>query len=126
MLRSLSPAIHNRAFAALGLDAVYVPLQAESLAPFMQALPDLALSGFSVTRPYKQEILRRARGGGGGGGARRASVNTVVVRDGRRLVGSSTDGDGVLLPLERRIDVKRASAWSCSARAARRAPPPWP
>ena len=57
MLRSLSPAIHNRAFAELGRDAVYVPLQAESLAGFLQALPELGLSGFSVTRPYKQSIL---------------------------------------------------------------------
>ena len=39
VLRSLSPAIHNRAFAARGTDAVYVPLQAESMAAFPQALP---------------------------------------------------------------------------------------
>ena len=61
VLRSLSPAIHNRAFAELGRDAVYVPLQAESLAAFLAALPDLELSGFSVTRPYKQSILTAAR-----------------------------------------------------------------
>ena len=57
VLRSLSPAIHNRAFAELGVDAVYVPLQAESLAGFLQALPEIGLGGFSVTRPYKQSIL---------------------------------------------------------------------
>ena len=51
--RSLSPVLHNRAFAARGLDAVYVPLQAEALEPFVAALPALGLSGFSVTRPYK-------------------------------------------------------------------------
>lgn len=103
VLRSLSPAIHNRAFKELGLDAVYVPLQAESFEAFRRALPDLDLSGFSVTRPYKQDVLAlleecepQAR--------RTASVNTVAVREGR-LLGCSTDGDGVLGPLRRRTDV---------------------
>ena len=57
VVRSLSPVLHNRALEARGLDAVYVPLQAEALAPFIEALPALGLSGFSVTRPYKVEIL---------------------------------------------------------------------
>ena len=39
VLRSLSPAIHNRAFAERGIDAVYVPLQAESLDGFLEARP---------------------------------------------------------------------------------------
>ena len=47
------PAIQNRAFAERGIDAVYVPLQAESMDAFAAALPALDLSGFSVTRPYK-------------------------------------------------------------------------
>ena len=34
--RSLSPVLHNRAFAARGLDAVYVPLQAEALDAFLR------------------------------------------------------------------------------------------
>lgn len=102
VLRSLSPAIQNRAFAEAGLDAVYVPLQAESLAAFMEALPALGLSGFSVTRPYKGEILDRLDSVTPHA-AESGSANTVVVQDGR-LVGLSTDGDGVLLPLRRRVD----------------------
>ncbi len=54
---SLSPVLHNRAFEARGIDAVYVPLQADSLDGFMKAMPALDLSGFSVTRPYKVDIL---------------------------------------------------------------------
>jgi 3-dehydroquinate dehydratase/shikimate dehydrogenase len=99
--RSLSPALHNRAFAITGLDAVYVPLQAEALEPFVEALPVLGISGFSVTRPYKTAILRYlfdveewAAAAG--------SVNTVVVREGL-LYGSSTDGEGVLRPLRAKI-----------------------
>jgi shikimate 5-dehydrogenase len=97
VMRSLSPEIHNRAFAACGLDAIYVPLQAEALTAFLEALPALGLSGFSVTRPYKWHIVPYldevddvARAAG--------SVNTVSVV-GSRLVGTSTDGEGVTLPL---------------------------
>ncbi len=100
--RSLSPAIQNRAFAERGIDAVYVPVQAESLEAFVETLPALGLSGWSVTRPYKGGMLSHldsvtphvAEAG---------SVNTVVAQDGR-LVGLSTDGDGVLVPLRRRLD----------------------
>lgn len=100
VVTSLSPAIHNRAFAEHGLDAVYVPLQAEAVEPFLQALPSLGLSGFSVTRPFKTAIVPHldevdpiaAHSG---------SVNTVVVADGK-LKGSSTDGAGVVVPLRKR------------------------
>ncbi len=102
VLRSLSPAIQNRAFAERGIDAVYVPLQAESMSGFAAALPALDLSGFSVTRPYKGEILPHLHSATATV-ADSGSANTVVVQDGR-LVGLSTDGDGVLVPLRKRID----------------------
>ncbi|HSD67644.1 MAG TPA: shikimate dehydrogenase, partial [Vicinamibacteria bacterium] len=102
VLRSLSPAIQNRAFAETGVDAVYVPLPAESMAAFVSALPGLDLSGFSVTRPYKGEILP-VLDSATAHAAEAGSVNTVVVQDGR-LVGLSTDGDGVLVPLRKRLD----------------------
>jgi 3-dehydroquinate dehydratase/shikimate dehydrogenase len=102
--RSLSPVLHNRALEARGLDAVYVPLQAEALSPFLEALPALGLSGFSVTRPYKVEILPHL-GEVEEAAALCGSVNTVVVHDGV-LRGSTTDGTGVYVPLKKKIDVK--------------------
>jgi 3-dehydroquinate dehydratase / shikimate dehydrogenase len=120
VLRSLSPAIHNRAFAELGVDAVYVPLQAESLQGFLQALPDLGLSGFSVTRPYKQSILPQLAACEEDA-ARAGSVNTVVVCADGTLAGSSTDGDGVLLPLVRRTDLARKRVALLGAGGAARA-----
>jgi len=102
VLRSLSPAIQNRAFAERGVDAVYVPLQADSMDAFAEALPDLDLAGFSVTRPYKGDVLRHLESVTPHA-AEAGSANTVVVQDGR-LVGLSTDGDGVLLPLRKRLD----------------------
>lgn len=102
--RSLSPAAHNAAFVARGLDAIYLPLQAEALAPFLAALPALELSGFAVTRPFKSAIVERLDELDEAA-ALAGSVNTVVVREGQ-LSGSSTDGLGVLVPLRRRLDPK--------------------
>ena len=101
---SLSPAIHNRAFAECGLDAVYVPLQAEALEPFLKAVPALRLSGFSVTRPFKVDIVPRLRAVDGTA-TRAGSVNTVRIREGR-MEGFSTDGLGILLPLGKKTAIK--------------------
>jgi 3-dehydroquinate dehydratase/shikimate dehydrogenase len=102
--RSLSPALHNRAFALEGMDAVYVPIQAEAIETFVAALPTLGLCGFSVTRPYKTSITRYLFETEESAAAS-GSVNTVVVRDGL-LYGSSTDGEGVLRPLRKKTAIK--------------------
>lgn len=117
--RSLSPILHNRAFEACGLDAVYVPLAAEALPPFVEALPELGLSGFSVTRPYKVEILTHLDEVDEMA-ALCGSVNTVVVHDGL-LQGSTSDGLGVLGPLKKKIDVKGRSVVVLGAGGAARA-----
>jgi 3-dehydroquinate dehydratase/shikimate dehydrogenase len=117
--RSLSPAVHNAAFAARGIDAVYVPLQAESLEAFLEALPALGLSGFSVTRPYKTAILKRLASVTPEA-ARAGSVNTVAVRDGS-LAGSSTDGDGVVAPLRKRTSLEGRTVAIVGAGGAARA-----
>jgi shikimate dehydrogenase len=117
--QSLSPRIHNRAFAACGLDAVYVPLQAESLPAFLEARPALGLSGWSVTRPYKVDILKhldRVDEEASLAG----SVNTVVVEEGR-LRGLSTDGAGVVEPLARHLPLAGASVLVLGAGGAARA-----
>jgi 3-dehydroquinate dehydratase/shikimate dehydrogenase len=116
---SLSPALHNRAFAARQLDAVYVTLQAEALRPFIQALPAFALSGFSVTRPYKVEILEYLQEVDEKA-AFCGSVNTVTVRNGL-LSGTTTDGVGVLAPLKKRVDVKGKAVVVIGAGGAARA-----
>jgi 3-dehydroquinate dehydratase / shikimate dehydrogenase len=101
---SLSPVIHNRAFAECRLDAVYVPLQAEALPPFLAALPALGLSGFSVTRPYKVDIVPRLDSVDWTA-TLAGCVNTVCVRD-EILSGSSTDGLGILVPLRKKTEIK--------------------
>lgn len=91
---SLSPAIHNAAFAACGLDWVYVAFDVATggAADALAAMRTFDLGGLSVTMPHKEAIAgavdRLAPSA-----ERLASVNCVVpTADG--LVGHSTDGDG--------------------------------
>jgi len=116
---SLSPILHNRAFQARRLDAVYVPIQAEALQAFVAALPALRLSGFSVTRPYKTGILAHLQEVEEDA-ALCGSVNTVVVHDGL-LQGSTSDGRGVTSPLRRLIDLRGKAVTIVGAGGAARA-----
>src|SRR6266852_8034303 len=55
---SISPAVHNRAFQARRLDAVYLPflVAPPQLKDFMELANALPVTGFSVTIPHKQKI----------------------------------------------------------------------
>jgi 3-dehydroquinate dehydratase/shikimate dehydrogenase len=86
---SMSPAIHNAAFAHGGINAVYLPFRVDDAAEFVPAYRELPVSGYSVTIPHKEAVLPLldevqplAR--------RIGAVNTIVERNGR-LVGSNTD-----------------------------------
>lgn len=90
---SLSPRMHNAAFAVLGLDAVYVALRTapEGVRPLMEALV-AAGGGGNVTVPHK---TRAAQAVGGMRGPVAEACNTFWGEDGS-LVGCNTDVDGVL------------------------------
>jgi len=96
---SLSPAMHNAAFAALGLNWVYVPLPVPpgALEAAVKGLAALGFRGANVTVPHKQavmpyldELTEAARAIG--------AVNTIIVRDGR-LTGDNTDAEGFIRAL---------------------------
>jgi 3-dehydroquinate dehydratase/shikimate dehydrogenase len=59
---SLSPLIHNFAFRAAGVDAVYVPFRIPegTLAESLQALDPLGIDGYSVTIPHKEAAAKFA------------------------------------------------------------------
>jgi 3-dehydroquinate dehydratase/shikimate dehydrogenase len=59
-MHSFSPALHNAAFAAAGLDAVYVPLRAVDVADFLTFAAAFDVEGASVTIPFKGDALRAA------------------------------------------------------------------
>jgi shikimate dehydrogenase len=92
---SLSPAIHNAAFAALGLDWVYVPLPVlpDDVGAAVQGLRALGLRGANVTVPHKEAVVPHLDRLDGDAQVLRA-VNTIAVRDGA-LVGFNTDVEGV-------------------------------
>ena len=90
---SLSPALHNAAFAAAGLDAVYVALAcaAASVEPLMRALAE-AGGGGNVTLPHKAAAfaaLDRSTDAARATGA----CNTFWAEDGA-LAGDNTDVEG--------------------------------
>lgn len=93
---SLSPVLHNAAFAALGLDWAFLafPVPAGQAPAALAAVRALGLEGLSVTMPHKSAVaalLDRASPTVEALGA----ANTVV-RRGPELVGESTDGPGFL------------------------------
>lgn len=60
---SLSPLIHNKAFAALGINAVYLPFRVpgETLPTFLQVFEKVPVQGYSVTIPHKEAAAVAAR-----------------------------------------------------------------
>jgi len=98
VVHSMSPAMHNRAFAELGLDYVYVAFRVEDVGGAVAGMRALDnFRGMSVTIPHKVSIIKhldevaevdRQIG----------SVNTVV-NDGGRLKGFGSDGPGALQAL---------------------------
>jgi shikimate dehydrogenase len=96
---SLSPPMHNAAFAELGLEWAYVPLPVypDHVAEAVRGLRALGFAGANVTVPHKQAVLahlddvsRAAQVIG--------AVNTIVVRDGS-LYGDNTDASGFITSL---------------------------
>jgi shikimate dehydrogenase len=91
---SLSPAIHNAAFAETGIDAVFValPVRPDDLAAAIDEMRALDVLGLSVTMPHKAAVQAHLDGVRHEAAALDA-VNCVV-RDGERLIGANTDGAG--------------------------------
>lgn len=96
---SLSPAMHNAAFATLGLDYCYVPLSVapSRLKEAVEGLRALGFIGANVTVPHKEavmayldEVSPEAKAIG--------AVNTMVVQN-ERLTGYNTDWRGFLAAL---------------------------
>ena len=96
---SMSPAIHNAAFAAAGVNAVYVPLLVqpgmEHFQAFLDALlarPWLGWRGLSVTIPHKENALAYVGPGNCDELARQiGAVNTITIEPDGRLRGDNTD-----------------------------------
>lgn len=98
---SRSPAMHNAAFAALGMNWAYVPLpvQPHHVEDAVKAVRALGMRGANVTVPHKQavmpyldELTEAARVIG--------AVNTIVVTPEGNLLGDNTDAAGLAADLK--------------------------
>jgi shikimate dehydrogenase len=91
---SLSPAIHNAAFQALGLDWMYVPLPVPpgALAGALEGLRALGFAGANVTMPHKSEAAERLSDLSEDATRLRA-VNTIVLGP-EGPTGDNTDAPG--------------------------------
>ncbi|MDH3301779.1 MAG: shikimate dehydrogenase [Acidimicrobiia bacterium] len=97
---SLSPRIHNAAFAAAGLDWTYVAFEVDPAngAAAVDAMRTLGIGGLSVTMPHKAAAAMAAD-------ERTPTVerlgvaNCLFWRNGR-IVADSTDGDGFVAAFE--------------------------
>jgi shikimate dehydrogenase len=103
LAHSISPAIHNAAFQALGMEGAYSLLPVEREEELRGVLAGLKSdkdwAGANVTVPYKEKVVAHLQGLEGAA-ARMKAVNTVA-RKGNRLIGHNTDLPGFLADLER-------------------------
>jgi 3-dehydroquinate dehydratase/shikimate dehydrogenase len=104
VMHSVSPHIHNAAFAAEGVNGVYLPFEVKDVREFCKRMVhprttelDWNLRGLSITAPHKQAVMEcldwiepDAKQMG--------AVNTVVVEE-DRLLGYNTDAAGFIEPL---------------------------
>ncbi len=102
---SLSPAMHNAAFAELGENRAYVPFPVEDVDAALQGVRGLFIEGASVTIPHKETVipyLDRIDAVA----AKIGAVNTIVseAHNGQRLLcGYNTDWLGAVRPLRKHL-----------------------
>ncbi len=111
---SLSPHLHNAAFAEADVNAVFVPFEVDDVAAFLQRMVrpgsreiEWKLRGLSVTAPHKSTVIGElhwidaaAREIG--------AVNTIVIEE-DELRGYNTDTTGFVAPLHRALGAIRDS-----------------
>jgi 3-dehydroquinate dehydratase/shikimate dehydrogenase len=105
---SVSPQMHNAAFAATGVNAVYIPFEVRDVHGFLKRMVhprtrelDWNLAGLSVTAPHKSAVMDQldwiapeAREIG--------AVNTIVI-EGDALRGHNTDAVAFIKPLAQKF-----------------------
>ena len=92
---SLSPAIHNAAIQATGLDYVYGAFRVEDVGACLQGMRAMeGFRGLSVTIPHKVDAM--AHMDELSPMAQQVGCINTVTNEGGRLIGSVTDGTGTL------------------------------
>ena len=108
-LHSLSPVMHNAAFEAAAIDAVYVPLPVQDFGDFLAFAEGIGVAGVSVTIPFKLDALRAAASSDAL--TQQVGAANTLRRSGHGWEATNTDVEGFLQPL--------ASAWGGSIEGVR-------
>jgi 3-dehydroquinate dehydratase/shikimate dehydrogenase len=123
---SLSPQMHNAAFATCGIDAVYIPFETRDVRAFTRRMAhprtrelEWNLRGFSVTAPHKSAIIEELNEVDPA--AREIGAVNTVVCEGDALRGYNTDAAAALAPLRGLIDLEGARVALIGAGGAARA-----
>jgi 3-dehydroquinate dehydratase / shikimate dehydrogenase len=122
VMHSFSPAMHNAAFTAARLDAVYVPLRAADFDDFLTFTDALGIAGASVTIPFKEDALHISRSADEL--TRRVGAANTLHRQADGWRATNTDVDGFLDSLEAAVEgggLARARASVLGAGGAARA-----
>lgn len=90
--------MYNAAFAALGLDYVYVPFIVDDLEKAVQGIRHLGIQAVGVTIPYKIAIMPYLDALDDD--ARRIGAVNAVINTNGKLLGVNTDGRGALKALQ--------------------------
>ena len=116
---SLSPAMHNAAFQAQGLNKVYVGFEVTDVARAMDGFRALGVGGVSVTMPHKQTVIAHldaidplAQKIG--------AVNTLLI-EGMHIHGYNTDWIGASQALEMIVDLSASTVLVLGAGGSARA-----
>jgi len=116
---SLSPILHNAAFSATSLNAVYLAFETGDIEECIKGIRALGIKGASITIPFKttvmpflDEIDPLAK--------RIGAVNTIV-NDSGRLKGYNTDALGALKALEENVKLPGMTCLIIGAGGAARA-----
>jgi shikimate dehydrogenase len=94
---SLSPLMHEAAYQALGLEAIYAPFDAPpaQVARVLDGLDAAGIDGLNVTVPHKARVARWLGAGRLVGDAARLGAVNTLVRTRRGLIGHNTDVPGL-------------------------------
>jgi len=95
---SMSPRMHNAAFRAAELDAVYLPLRAADFGDFLTFADAMKVAGASVTIPFKLDALRAARNADAL--TRAVGATNTLRRTASGWEATNTDVQGFLDPLD--------------------------
>jgi 3-dehydroquinate dehydratase / shikimate dehydrogenase len=123
LAHSASPAMHNAAFRAAGIDAVYVPLETDDAGELLSVAGAIDVRGASITAPLKQTLATRIAVVTGLA-SELGALNTLKRTDGG-WEGDNFDPAGFLEPLDRHGSLRgwravvlgaggaaRAAAWA--------------